>query len=363
MVGRLAHSQWQSDRPGPAESVGSVCRCETLAPTMNTETATVDNNAARAERVSSPAATGGAGTFFEQHVDAYLLALLLVRGFPPVLVDGVVSEVLFQTEHLGWKTDDFLVRASVGNGAPRLLAGQAKRNLRVSSGDAEFKQTIRDGWADFSNKEIFSPERDRLAIVIPRGTEALQVHFCALLDCARASRDAADFRHRLETPGFLDKTVAKHFAEVRAVIEATQGEKVGHHDLWPFLRVLHLLVLDLHSSSSQAEALVKSLLSHTTNDPAPAGAANATWDALLRLVSEGMPQATRFRRDDLPAELRQRHTPNARHDEVLLALREHSLPVLSKIRAGLGPGELHIRRDRLVTNVLAAVREHLSDVN
>jgi hypothetical protein len=30
--------------------------------------------------VSSPAATGGAGTFFEQHVDAYWLALLLVRG-------------------------------------------------------------------------------------------------------------------------------------------------------------------------------------------------------------------------------------------------------------------------------------------
>ena len=34
-------------------------------------------------RVSSPAATGGAGTVFEHHVGAYWLAQLLVSGKPP----------------------------------------------------------------------------------------------------------------------------------------------------------------------------------------------------------------------------------------------------------------------------------------
>lgn len=50
--------------------------------------------------ISSPASTGGAGTSFEQHVGAYWLAQLLVRGIPPILID-TVSEVTFQTERLG----------------------------------------------------------------------------------------------------------------------------------------------------------------------------------------------------------------------------------------------------------------------
>lgn len=37
-------------------------------------------------RISSPSSTGGAGTFFEQHVGAYWLAQLLVRGIPPIPV-------------------------------------------------------------------------------------------------------------------------------------------------------------------------------------------------------------------------------------------------------------------------------------
>src|SRR5438309_9423465 len=53
---------------------------------------------------SSPASTGGAGTAFEQHVDAYWLAQLLVRGIPPILHDCAVVEVHLQTAHLGWQT-------------------------------------------------------------------------------------------------------------------------------------------------------------------------------------------------------------------------------------------------------------------
>ena len=65
--------------------------------------------------VSSPAATGGAGTVFEQHVNAYWLAHLLVGAIPPILRDSTVFEVYLQTEHLGWNTDDFLVVCVTGS--------------------------------------------------------------------------------------------------------------------------------------------------------------------------------------------------------------------------------------------------------
>ena len=64
------------------------------------------------QRVSSPAATGGAGTTFEQHVGAYWLAQLLVRGIPPVLTDTVVAEVSFQTERLTGYCSCIVAKAS-----------------------------------------------------------------------------------------------------------------------------------------------------------------------------------------------------------------------------------------------------------
>lgn len=75
-------------------------------------------------RVSSPASTGGEGYFFEQHVNAYWLALLLVEHIPPIFLDATVSEISFQNEHLGWATDDVLVTARTGSGRLRRLGGR-----------------------------------------------------------------------------------------------------------------------------------------------------------------------------------------------------------------------------------------------
>jgi hypothetical protein len=99
--------------------------------------------------VSSPASTGGAGTYFEQHVGAYWLAQLLVRGIPPILHDCTGVEVHFQTEHLGWHTDDFLIGGQNGSGEYRKLAGQAKRTFTVSAADDECKKAVQDFWKDF----------------------------------------------------------------------------------------------------------------------------------------------------------------------------------------------------------------------
>jgi len=67
-------------------------------------------------RISSPEATGGAAPTFEQKVGAYWLVQLLVGCIPPIFVDSVVERVAFQTEHLGWKTDDLLITCANGAG-------------------------------------------------------------------------------------------------------------------------------------------------------------------------------------------------------------------------------------------------------
>src|SRR5207253_1417465 len=108
----------------------------------------------------SPLSTGGAGNVFEQHVNAYLLTLLLVGAVPPILTDCYVSEVSLQNKRLGWHTDDFLIAGTRSDGTVRRLLGQVKRNLTISASDEDFKKTISDFWLDYKGSQ-FSENHDR----------------------------------------------------------------------------------------------------------------------------------------------------------------------------------------------------------
>ncbi|MDE2888633.1 MAG: ATP-binding protein [Gemmatimonadota bacterium] len=302
------------------------------------------------DRVSSPAATGGAGTFFEQHVAAYWLALLLVRGIPPILRDCTLDEVFLQTEHLGWHTDDFLVVGQNSSGQRRKLVGQVKRTFRVSANDKECKKTIQDFWKDYRNPQQFAKGSDRFVLVTPRGTNTLLEHFSGLLDCARASRDEAEFERRLSTDGFISTKAIRHCSEIRKIIGESEEKDVNASEVWSFLRVLHVLSLDLNSATAQTESTVKTLLAHTTDEPDAIRSADATWNALLREIGQGMPSARSFRRKDLPGELQQRHTPlGATEQQALRTLSEHSALILDGIRSKIG--SFHLERGGLVQQV------------
>ncbi|MBW2154154.1 MAG: hypothetical protein JRH18_21120, partial [Deltaproteobacteria bacterium] len=135
---------------------------------------------------TSPVSTGGGGTFFEQHVDALFLALLLVRAPLPILKDCQAKEVHLQVEHLGWKTDDVLVVARRPDGTVRRLATQVKRQFTISVKDETCRKAFDDFWADFRGGE-FDPAKDRFALVTLRGTHVLLNTLNSLLDCARVS--------------------------------------------------------------------------------------------------------------------------------------------------------------------------------
>ena len=217
----------------------------------------------KAPLVSSPAATGGAGTFFEQHVNAYWLAQLLVGAIPPILYDCSVVEVDLQTEVLGWHTDDFLIVGESAPGQQRKLAGQVKRSFTVSATDDQCKKAVQDFWADFKDAGHFNPATDRFALVTLRGTTTLLEYFAGLLDTARAARDASEFEHRLATKGFLNAQSVRYAEEIRTIVGAIEGRSVSAGELWAFLRVLHVLSLDLTTATQQTEASMKTLLAYT----------------------------------------------------------------------------------------------------
>ena len=306
--------------------------------------------------VSSPAATGGAGNVFEQHVGAYWLAQLLVGGIPPILIDCSVLEVNFQTEHLGWQTDDFLVVGKNGEGQLRKLAGQVKRTFTVSAIDEDCRAAILDLWSDFKNTSLFSPSSDRFALITLRGTNTLLEHFVGLLDCARASSDGNDFERRLGTPGFISAKALSYCADVRAIVGEAEGREISAAEIWPFLAILHVLSLDLASGTRQHESMMTSLLAYTTDEPNRLEAAANSWNALLGVVGDGIPSARTFRRQMLPAELQKRHTAGATDQGILSALREHSSLVLDGIHSSVGTG-LHLKRAALIQKVIGELND------
>lgn len=307
------------------------------------------------KRVSSPISTGGEGVYFEQHVAAYWLAQLLVRSIPPILTDTGVTEVHFQTEHLGFNTDDFLVVCARAGAADARLVGQVKRSFTISAADEECKKAIGDFWKDFKNANPFNPQHDRFVLVTLRGTNTLLENFVALLDCARGAADGEEFERRLSLKGFISKKSVHQCNELCDIVSALEGTHVTAKDLWPFLRVLHVLSLDLHTSTRQTEAHIKTLLALKSTDPDPVASATAAWDALLGHASEAGPAARSLKRADLPAALVQGYGEVSSHEQqVLTALKDHTDLVLRKIRTTIGPA-FHLRRDGLVHKVLEAL--------
>lgn len=307
------------------------------------------------KRVSSPISTGGEGVFFEQHVAAYWLAQLLVRSIPPILTDTGVTEVHFQTEHLGFNTDDFLVVCARAGAAPSRLVGQVKRSFTISSTDDECKKAIGDFWKDFKEANPFNTQHDRSVLVTLRGTNTLLENFVGLLDCARGAADGEEFQHRLSLDGFISKKSVHQCSELCQIVSTLEGTNVTAKDLWPFLRVLHVLSLDLHTSTRQTEAHIKTLLALKSIDPDPVASAKVAWDALLTFVSEAGPAARSLKRADLPPALVQAYGEvGANEQRVLTALKNHTDFVLRKIRTTIGPA-FHLRRPSIVQSVLAAI--------
>lgn len=303
-------------------------------------------------RVSSPTSTGGGGTFFEQHVDAAFLSLLLIRGIPPILTNCQVCEVHLQTEHRGWNTDDLLVVGRTGAGDTRQMAVQVKSRFVVSHKDEECCKVFGDFWRDFQAGSVFQRGRDCFALIILQITNTLSGNLIPLLDSARSAINASDFFRRLSATGYLSKKAQDYCQEIRAIIETAHGSAVSDEEFWKFLQHIHLLSYDLNTSTSQTEASLKTLLAHTAVGLDQQGVANRTWAELLRLVGSGMPHAASFTYDQLPEDLRHSHTPvGVTHHSALSILSDHTLTTLRTIRATVGP-TFHLSRDQLNSQLI-----------
>ena len=248
---------------------------------------------------------------------AYWLAQLLVNGIPPILVDSRVTEVHLQTERLGWRTDDFLIECAGTTTAK--LAGQVKRSFSVRSADEECRKAVGDFWHDFKGwKSVRSCERPPCSGHAAGNKHAAKsISSLSWIALARPAM-LRSLSHWLGTGGLISEKAIRYCGELKNIIGMVEARSLSAGDLWPFLRVLHLLSLDLHTPTRQTEAHIKSLLAYTVRTGDALREAQASCSLLLDLASVGMEQGRSLQRDDLPEELRQRHNFIAHKEEQIL---------------------------------------------
>ena len=310
-------------------------------------------------KVTSPIATGGGGDHFEQHVAAFMLGLLLVRGTPPILIDTSVVEVHLQTAHMDWQTDDVLIVGETSNRNRRKLAVQVKRTFTVSAKNEDCRMTMQRMWDDFVAVGRFSSAMDHLAIVTLHGTSTLLRDFNSLLLCARAAVDAEDLCRRLSFDGYVSKKAKEQNHLVREIVENHAGSPVSEDMFWRFLRTVNVLSFDLNTPTAQNEAGILSLLSLSVIESTdPLGVAKDTWARLLECVGLGRPMAKSFEKNDLPPDLLDRHSAVSTADsQALQALVEHGNTIRNNIRSTIGHSYT-LDRSPHVLEVLDQLAEH-----
>ena len=272
--------------------------------------------------------TGGTGTTYEHYVGAAFLARLLIGGICPIFTSSRlrVEKVYFQTNLLGWETDDLLVICSSEGQEQKKLAIQSKRNFVLQSSDDDCKKTFHGFWKDFTNEDIFDPDNDALALATLPPSQRLSTGLRDLFDYARNSSDESDFAHRLST--VANKVVRNYSKSIRSIVCDGVSSEITDEQFWRFLKTLHLLNLDLFTDTSSEEANVKTMLGSVLRDPSDLAAPDGTWSELVNIAANAASGGKALTLPDLPQNMREKYRPGdylelSRNSEQISELTEH----------------------------------------
>lgn len=201
---------------------------------------------------------------YEYEVGAAYLAAMVCGGAAPG-AGGTVAEVRFQQRNAGHLLDDLVVVLDEGDG-PRRLSLQVRHGLSIGK-TTDFADVIADCWQMFTGGgPEFDPSTDLLGIAVPHVSGIAHDHYLPVLEMARDSGDAAAFRAGMARGGHSRRR--NEFVDfVKRAVEVSGGQDAADDDLWRFLRILRVIVLDMESPAAAGRALADVLCRGALAEP------------------------------------------------------------------------------------------------
>lgn len=215
------------------------------------------------KKLSNPFSTGGGGVHFEAHVQASFVALMLTGGNAPCLPSWPIVEIKLQGKIAGFDTDDLLVVVeNVNSKERRKLLGQVKHSIAITQGSSLFGEVIQAAWNDFNNPEVFTKDKDIIALITGplSATDAHNVQW--LLNQARHTKSVDEFFRNVRQANFSPPKSAEKLEVIQYHLKlANGGNDVSTDELYDFLNHFHLLGYDLGNEFGVVLSLLHSHIS------------------------------------------------------------------------------------------------------
>ncbi len=209
--------------------------------------------------VFNPVSTSGAGFQLEHYVQASYVASLVLQT-PLPLRDGlVVEQLVFQGKHQA-DTDDLI--AHLTRGQKQFI--QSKHGFEINA-NTTFFEVIENCWNDYQNG-FFKPGTDLFIITTQALTKADAEDGLVLLEWARFSHSAADFRQKVS----LNKKKQAKLRFFQRALAKANGGAVDQTTEWKFLKSFFIRTFDYLESGSRDREILKWYLQPFIKTPATA---------------------------------------------------------------------------------------------
>ncbi len=252
------------------------------------------------KQLSNPFSTGSGGARFEANIQATFVTLMLSGGYAPCLPAWPIVEIKLQGAVTGYCTDDLIIFVeNPTNNDRRRLLGQVKNSIVITTKSKLFAEVIQAAWNDFNSSEVFTKEKDVIALITGpiNATDTDGVN--GLLEQARHTRDADEFLTQVARANFCSDNVRNKLTAFKEQLKAANKDNdVEDQDLYEFLKHFHLLGYDLAKKGSVVSSLLQSHIAQFNRD-----IPDKIWYQIVNEVQDFNQYAGTITLDTLPDDL------------------------------------------------------------
>ena len=257
---------------------------------------------------SNPFLTGGGGFAFENCVQALTLIDLVCGSNTRVFASCPVQKVEFQTNRLGYETDDMLVSGvDPSIGKTRRLLYQIKHGIAFLGSQEEWKKCIGDFWSDYNNADLFDRDYDVFVVAVATLSKADE-HFAKTLSLRREGN--------VQTSTDGDR---KRLNDIKDEVSRLNGATVTDEEFNRFVECIHIVryeELDTWEEISRASGV------RNNQD---------LWNEALAISNRTDSHGASFTILNLPSSLIQKAGVNA-SSGAMMALRDHRDRLMARIK-------------------------------
>ncbi len=219
-----------------------------------------NSNEHRAE-ISNPFSTGGGGVNYEVDVQTYFVASMILGWKIMNLKADKVEKIKLQGRYEGYDTDDCIIFGDNGN---KMLC-QIKHSISINNSDGVFKDVIKAAWNDFNNTKLFNINNDCINIIVS-GLSKVDIESLKTINAwANSCENEKEFVNKIYMNNFSSKEKKQKFEIIQNHLKQ-EKEDVTEKEIWQFLKVFSIDVLDLDTPNTFIKSSYMSALENLVEE-------------------------------------------------------------------------------------------------